>query len=485
VLKVADDGPGIPEELREVVFERYRRAHPDAERRYSGTGLGLAIAKEFVTLHGGTIAASRAPEGGALLRVELPAVADAPGPAPAPRPLADETVRQTLAQLRPPEALPVPVDAGSAGGSRPRVLVIEDNPEMRRFVAESLAKAARVLAAADGPEGLRMAAAHSPDVILCDVMMPGMTGEAVLAELKSRPETADIPVVMLTAKADDETRVHLLDAGAADFLNKPFGVQELLVRCRNLAAVRRASRALQGRLQTAGADLAGMAEQVAARNRELSDALDRLARSETRFRRLVESNVIGVITADLSVGADPRGQRRVPEDRRPHPGGRRVRPAAVRRPHPARAFRAGRPDRGPSPGRQRRASAVREGVPAGRRLAGAGGGRRRPARRPRRGGRVLRVGSVRAQAARGGAVGAGRGAGRRQPRQGRVPGDAVARTADPVECHPGLGADPADRLLGPARTRRRPGWCCGSKTTARATSVGTPSTTCTARRPTT
>jgi signal transduction histidine kinase len=240
-IEVADSGPGIAAENRDVVFDRFRQLEGGATRRHGGTGLGLAIARDFVTLHGGTIAIDRAPEGGALFTVVLPLEAPegatisaglvdkAPGPAPAPA----ERVEG---------AAPAPL-AGDPG--HPLVLIIEDNPEMNRFIRQTLASEYRTDFALNGADGLRKALETRPDLIVSDVMMPEMSGDALLREVRARAELADTPLLLLSAKADEELRVRLLREGANDYVMKPFAVEELRARVGNLVAARRLAAQLE------------------------------------------------------------------------------------------------------------------------------------------------------------------------------------------------------------------------------------------------
>jgi signal transduction histidine kinase len=235
VLEVADSGPGIAPEHREVVFERFRQIEGGSTRRFGGTGLGLAIARDFVRLHGGTLTVSKAPEGGASFRMEIPTLAPqgAEVRAKAPATQITEAPPGTFDARAQTAAPPM-----TAAPGRPLVLVIEDNAEMNRFVCDSLAGEYRLESALNGTEGLRKALALRPDLVLSDLMMPEMSGEALVRELRSRRDLDSTPIVILTAKADDEVRVRLLREGASDYLMKPFSVEELRARIGNLVAVR-------------------------------------------------------------------------------------------------------------------------------------------------------------------------------------------------------------------------------------------------------
>lgn len=239
VIQVRDNGPGVPAALREAIFERFRQVEGGAERRFGGTGLGLTIVKEFVGLHGGTVEVTEAPGGGALFTVSLPLAAPADAAIQTtPARLDEATGRQMLDELRAPLCTPAP-SATAVAADAPLILVVEDNPDMTAFVAEALGRQFRVATAGDGEEGLVRALDLHPDLILSDVMMPRMSGDQMVEALRRHPEMESVPIVMLTAKADDELRVKMLQAGVQDYLNKPFSVEELLARVDGLIRERR------------------------------------------------------------------------------------------------------------------------------------------------------------------------------------------------------------------------------------------------------
>ncbi|MEW6707631.1 MAG: ATP-binding protein [Pseudomonadota bacterium] len=234
VLEVADSGPGIPPESREQVFERFRQLDGGAQRRHGGTGLGLAIVREFVRLHGGDIGVGDAPEGGALFTVKLPLKAPE-GVAVA----ADEPPGQghdgmaDAVRVQRPHAAPAP---RAPDGQGPLVLLVEDNTDMSAFIRQSLAPDYRVAAAFDGSKGLAMARQLKPDLVLTDVMMPGTSGDALVQALRRERAFDDMPILVLSARADDALRVELLRQGAQDYLTKPFSVEELRARVALLVA---------------------------------------------------------------------------------------------------------------------------------------------------------------------------------------------------------------------------------------------------------
>jgi signal transduction histidine kinase len=302
ILSVRDSGSGVPDELRQIIFERFSQGEGGTTRRFGGTGLGLAIAKEFAELQGGTISVSDAPEGGAQFRVELPLMALSGVPiaiAPPELVQSEEIANLMVEELR-------TVAQGSYASSnyaqsnntqsndpqsnntqsnqpnpaqmaeKPLVLVVEDNPQMNQFITTTLASEYRTATAANGQEGLEQAIALQPDLIVSDVMMPYLSGEQLVQQIRTHPELDTTPVVMLTAKADDELRVQLLRQGAQDYLMKPFSVEELQVRIGNLIAIKRVRDLLQEELASQSHDLEALVAEVSLRRRELQIALNTL-----------------------------------------------------------------------------------------------------------------------------------------------------------------------------------------------------------------
>ena len=257
-IEVADSGPGVPVQWRETVFERFFQAEESATRRFGGTGLGLAIAREFVELHGGTIRAAEAPEGGALFVVEIPRRAPPGTAVAAARDEHDE----------PPALEPASAPAADAPDAdddgRPLVLVVEDNPEMRRYVRETLAEH-RVATAADGQEGLEKALRLCPDLIVTDVMMPRSSGIDMMRAIRQWPELDAVPILVLTARADDALRVEVLRSGAQDYVVKPFAPDELRARAANLMTIKRS----REELRTRAAELRRSQDELEAAYKEL------------------------------------------------------------------------------------------------------------------------------------------------------------------------------------------------------------------------
>jgi len=245
-VSVDDSGPGVVPELRHAIFERFRQVDGGSSRKAGGTGLGLAIAKEFVEMHKGRIEVLDSDLGGARFQVTIPLHRVSPGVAVAP---SDATFDRTtldglIEELRPSRSSRKVEEVAGAPGGRPRVLVVEDNADMNQFVSQCLSDAYEVISAFDGREGLEKAMRFRPSIVVSDIMMPNMSGVEMISEMRVLPELQSTPILLLSAKADEELMVKLLEEGAQDFIVKPFSEKDLMVRVRNLVL------ALQAREET-------------------------------------------------------------------------------------------------------------------------------------------------------------------------------------------------------------------------------------------
>lgn len=234
VIEVIDAGPGVAVEDRERIFERYQQA--DGSPR-GGTGIGLALVRELVALHDGRVDVGEASGGGARFRVFLPERPDIVEGRPVAgsglwtMPPRGETDQQATDR----DAMPTAV----ATDDTPTVLIVDDNAELRGFLRLRLGRAYRMIEAGDGQEGLEKARKALPDAIITDGMMPDLDGLAMTSALKSDPETDYIPVLMLTARGGPDAVVRGMQAGADDYLAKPFDSAELAARVAGLIASRR------------------------------------------------------------------------------------------------------------------------------------------------------------------------------------------------------------------------------------------------------
>jgi signal transduction histidine kinase len=303
-LVVEDTGPGVPVDMREAIFERFRQVEGGANRQFGGTGLGLAIARDFVHLHQGTLRAEEAPGGGGRFVMALPLRAPegtAVQPLPVLRPQAlAAAAAEVVDELRPPPSQE-PGSTPQAPAHAPSVLVVEDTPDLRHFVAQTLGAEFRVEVAQDGQEGLSMAEALQPDVIVTDIMMPRMSGDVLVREVRARAGLEGTSILLLSARADDALRIQLLSSGVQDYLVKPFLAAELLARVRNLATFKRSRDALQREVKSRSGDLEALAKELAQRKRELEAALEatQAAREEAQKASDFKTTLLHLISHEL------------------------------------------------------------------------------------------------------------------------------------------------------------------------------------------
>ncbi|CAN5875554.1 SpoIIE family protein phosphatase [soil metagenome] len=253
VITVADTGIGVPATEMPRLFERFHRIENVRARSNEGSGIGLALVKELVGLHGGTISATSTEGAGTTFSIRLPfGSAHLPpdslaptGATQTPSATADPYVHEALRWM-PGETetghaegeSPAPVlDTGysSAVGTGPqaRVLVADDNADMREYLARLLMGAGyAVTAVTDGQQALNAVRAEVPDLVVSDVMMPQLDGLGLVAALRTDPRSAAVPVLLLSARAGQEASIEGLQAGADDYLVKPFAAAELLARVR-------------------------------------------------------------------------------------------------------------------------------------------------------------------------------------------------------------------------------------------------------------
>ena len=254
VLTVADTGMGISEKNLPHVFDRFWQADDSSKRKYQGVGIGLALVKELVEIQGGKVTVQSQEGKGTTFTVTLPYQKAEPAPKLSPE-ATPQTAPDTAAEggtvtseewlanlyrraelfpaLTPLQSSLRPVET-ARNGSLPTILVADDEPDMLRFLKSQLSTHYRVLEAVDGQQAIEKASQFLPDIILLDMMMPEKDGLQACREIRALTPTQSIPIVLLTARADDETKLAALSAGASDFLTKPFSTTELHVRIKNL-----------------------------------------------------------------------------------------------------------------------------------------------------------------------------------------------------------------------------------------------------------
>jgi signal transduction histidine kinase len=331
-LSVQDSGVGIPKEEIPRLFERFHRVRGTASRTHEGTGIGLSLVRELVQLHGGSIKVESEVGHGSLFTVSvptglahLPAEKIAVGQVSAAGGTREAYVQEALHWL--PTAVsqdvvehpslpsrtsherntPNTSDLSStspAPRARPRVLWADDNTDMRDYVARLLSPAYEVIAVGDGQAALEEIRERLPDLVLSDAMMPRLDGFGLLKALRSNERTRRLPVILLSARAGEESTVEGLAAGADDYLMKPFSARELLARVRThveLAQQRRAWESeLERRVEERTAELAAAATRQEQLNEELKDAYDELRQTQQAVMQQERLRALGQMASGIA-----------------------------------------------------------------------------------------------------------------------------------------------------------------------------------------
>jgi signal transduction histidine kinase len=279
-VDVTDTGPGVPREEQERIFERFHQTETSERRQQGGVGIGLALARDLAQLHGGSLTVDSKLGSGSTFTLFLKSGKDHfhtemierrqlqmdlhPGRRIEDRMTGVHTrpMEQATAELRqsqrPPER--VLLDRGRV----PRILVAEDEVDLRGFIVGVLKESYTVDAAADGTEALELLKQHRPDLVLTDVMMPGTSGLDLCRAIKQDPSLRHIPVILLTARGENEAALEGYEAGADDFVSKPFHTKVLQARIHAHLKMRGLNLQLadQARLASAGTLAAGLAHEV-------------------------------------------------------------------------------------------------------------------------------------------------------------------------------------------------------------------------------
>jgi signal transduction histidine kinase/DNA-binding response OmpR family regulator len=227
-LHISDTGIGISKDKLPYIFDRFYQVDASDTRSQEGSGIGLAITRELVTLMGGNIYITSEQELGTQVQLHLPiTLADA-----------DEGLILPGLSLLDGHEEEIITDH-DAGTDLPVILLVEDNADLRHFIASVFKDGYQLIEASDGEHGLSLGLAHIPDLVITDLMMPVMDGYEVCSKLKANEKTSHIPIVLLTAKSDTDSRILGLENQADAYLTKPFDQRELLATVNNLIALRR------------------------------------------------------------------------------------------------------------------------------------------------------------------------------------------------------------------------------------------------------
>ncbi|MCT7953722.1 response regulator [Laspinema palackyanum] len=251
LLQVKDTGIGIRTDQVPHLFERFRQAEGSANRSYEGSGLGLALAKELVELHGGTIAVESNYGEGSAFMVWLPLgnshlppdqIIEVPTgvePARASVELADVQMEEDGVGFIGPGGMVQPAQPSTIHTLHPTIVVVDDNPDLRNYVSGILTKEGyRVILARNGAEGFDVVLHHRPQLIVTDLMMPLVSGLDMIQMIREDESLRGTPIILLTAKVNEDTRIEGAEKGADAYLAKPFNDRELLAEVRNLLALK-------------------------------------------------------------------------------------------------------------------------------------------------------------------------------------------------------------------------------------------------------
>jgi len=244
MLRVRDTGSGIKSADTDKIFDRFYQVDGSSSRDYEGTGIGLSLVKELVELHDGTIEVESDPGFGTEFSVLIPGdISNQQGEhwsAEENNVATELAILETSNSGAPKKSDATRVSAGET--EQATVLVVDDNADIRNYLNTCLQSSFRILQGKDGAEGLKLAREYRPDLIISDIMMPGVDGYQLCRAVREDENLKHIPVMFLTAKASDEMKLEGLEIGADDYLAKPFNARELLARSKNLITLRQKER---------------------------------------------------------------------------------------------------------------------------------------------------------------------------------------------------------------------------------------------------
>jgi len=243
-ISVRDSGIGIPADQVEKIFDRFYQVSTSDTREHEGTGIGLSLTKELTDIYRGKINVKSEPGKGSLFKVRLAVSRKHFKPDEIVETVQDKAVSIKYQPEDIIEDITVAGEihaepAGVKDSEHPVILIVEDNSDLRKYISRNLKDDYQVLEAENGQNGLAVTISEIPDLVITDLMMPVMGGLELCKRIKQDQRTNHIPVIMLTAKADKESRLEGLSTGADDYLIKPFDADELNVRVKNLIEQRK------------------------------------------------------------------------------------------------------------------------------------------------------------------------------------------------------------------------------------------------------
>ncbi len=242
-IVIYDTGIGITEDKLKNIFDPFYQADGSTKRKHEGTGIGLSIAKEFIELHGGTINVESTVDVGTKFTIQLPKGEKHIKESDQNEILEIdesqlESVKNKLMERELPPENNNEEDESDRSDDANTILIVEDNPDVRFYIKDHLQNQFTIYEAENGLDGIEKANEIMPDLIISDVMMPEMNGYKFCEKVKSDIRTSHIPVILLTAKASDESVIKGLDKGADDYITKPFNISILSSRVKNLIKLR-------------------------------------------------------------------------------------------------------------------------------------------------------------------------------------------------------------------------------------------------------
>jgi signal transduction histidine kinase/ligand-binding sensor domain-containing protein/DNA-binding response OmpR family regulator len=240
VIQVTDTGIGIAKDKLSKVFERFNRVMDENSEQVTGSGIGLALVKSLVESHDGSVELKSELGKGTTITVTLPIINEV-DESHINVYQNDEIIAMELMNVSssnlPKDSLAEPTTQ-ILSSEKPTILIIEDNDDMRQYIVESIAEKFNTIVAADGQAGLELAIQEVPDLIISDIMMPKLDGYQTTRALRETQITNHIPVVLLTARGDRDSRLKGWEEKADEYITKPFDVEELLIRISNLIEIR-------------------------------------------------------------------------------------------------------------------------------------------------------------------------------------------------------------------------------------------------------